>query len=120
MSTEPGGDSSTPSDLDSVADPINPPIEPPPPDAAEDYPRDAIIFVPGIGRTRGQTIEGLAVRVQAALDQNAATPQAEFRVKPQSQYNVGDAGVRYSSVIRRDKLHDTAAVDLYFLEYRTS
>lgn len=82
--------------------------------------RDAILYLSGLGRTRGhQSVDDMARRVAFALDQHAASGAARFLVKEGQSEDFGGYQTRVVTVVRKDEGDDERPVaDLYGLDYR--
>jgi len=82
--------------------------------------RDCIIFIPGIGDAEmiDQSIEGVARRIEAAFDTNAANHTAEFNFKIKPLENITGCQKEVGTVYRKDGNEQTPIVDIYKFDYR--
>lgn len=88
------------------------------------YPSDAIVFVPGIGTSPRQSIDGIAQRVAAAMNRYAKSRDAEFFLKAGQDIDYAShAGERLKtrsrSIMRRNADKSTLpAIDVYEFSFQ--
>lgn len=105
------------------------PAAPPQPDQVEPTsgePRDALIFLSGVGGTTGigpdQTMDGVALRMMTAL-RRQAQPQVSFRLDAgEIQYGEGNPNFksRRCTIHKKTGASEQPLIDLYAVDYSTT
>ncbi|HKP56930.1 MAG TPA: hypothetical protein VJV78_09430 [Polyangiales bacterium] len=84
------------------------------------YPRDAIIVLPGLVPVPGTTLGAVAQRLAVALDNNAPSP-ATFRVADEHLTKLGSRELRVVTILRSDSAAEEPVpfADLIEFDYRS-
>jgi hypothetical protein len=95
-------------------------LETEPATASETSPkRDAIIFIPGIGRQwNDQSLESMSNRIASAMDVKARTRQATFRSEVQFKKFGGDPKTKVCTITRTNDREHLIVADMYEYDYR--
>ena len=89
-----------------------------PPKVAEPNNREAIIFIPGIGRAWDDPmIEGVARRIATAIDRQSTTEKAKAVVETAEQeYGVGYK-CKMFTIVKKDGQEERPLIDVFGLDY---
>ena len=81
--------------------------------------REAVLFVPGTSRqVTDQSVEGVALRLAAAMDRNAVTARARFKVSEVRERQFGlEKPVRSVTILREDDGAEEPVADVYEVAY---
>lgn len=82
-------------------------------------PRDAIIYLPGLGQGPDQSIDAVARRVAGALDRTAVLGKAQYLLKEGKDEDYRGFKTRLVTVLRKGD-QEKPVVDIYGLDYKAS
>ena len=88
---------------------------------SQDYPRDAIIFIPGIPSDPDlYALEVVAQKFSEALDKNSTNVQATFKHKLEERFESygQNLNAKMCTIFRKEGVQETPVVDFYEMDYR--